>query len=192
MRKTRNRSLNRLSLVVCAATLAASAGPAQACEEAEALVSIERYCSVSWRNAGILSQQWADCTQQAMTCLLERISRNRLGIAIRDKESPERRELNRSIWCTIQRHRRAPKHVSMEDHDLSQHRDTRSTNPHADQWESVQTAAADCLTDRQQKIIQRTRDGWSIREIADDLAITPARASDEKYKAIRKLKERLA
>jgi DNA-directed RNA polymerase specialized sigma24 family protein len=31
-------------------------------------------------------------------------------------------------------------------------------------------------------------DGWSVQEIADEMQLPPERVSDEKYKAIRKLR----
>ena len=35
-------------------------------------------------------------------------------------------------------------------------------------------------------------DGWSVQEIAAELGSPPERVSDEKYKAIRKLRHRLS
>ena len=40
--------------------------------------------------------------------------------------------------------------------------------------------------------MQLSFDGWSVQEIADELKASPERVSDEKYKAIRKLRGRLA
>ena len=42
--------------------------------------------------------------------------------------------------------------------------------------------------DRQQRIVQMSFDGWSVNEIATQLHIPAERVSDEKYKAIRKLR----
>jgi DNA-binding NarL/FixJ family response regulator len=48
------------------------------------------------------------------------------------------------------------------------------------------------LTPRQQRILQMSFEGWSVHDIAADLRLPPERISDEKYKAVRKLREHLA
>ena len=45
---------------------------------------------------------------------------------------------------------------------------------------------------QQRKIVSLYVDGWSIQEIADELGLSAARASDEKYKAIHKLRASFA
>lgn len=52
-------------------------------------------------------------------------------------------------------------------------------------------AAGEVLSDRQQQIINLSADGWGVPEIAVELGTTTQRISDEKYKAIRKLREKL-
>lgn len=183
-------SARKLSLAACAVAVAATVGAANV-HEAAAIDSMQRYCTASWRNAGIDQQDWEDCTQEAITLVLERVSRNRLVHAMRNEQSPERRELNRSIWRTAQRWRRRPRHVSLDSCD-SVERTARAPVSEANEaLSSAIAVAGDCLTSRQQAIISMCRDGWSIREIADELNISPARASDEKYKAVRKLRQRL-
>ena len=186
-----SRSLKKLSLAACAMAVAATVGGAHAEDEPAALQSIQKYCATSWRNAGITQQDWPDCTQETMTLLLERLSRARLPQAIHDHRSPERRELNRSIWCTIQRWRRGPKHVSLE-HPETVHRDAQErSNDVGEQLDDAMAAADRCLTARQQRILALSREGWTVGEIARKLKMTPARTSDEKYKAIRKLQRHL-
>ena len=53
-------------------------------------------------------------------------------------------------------------------------------------------AAMELLSERQQRIIQLSLEGWSVHDIASELKTGPERVSDEKYKAIRKLREYLA
>lgn len=189
MRTERTNNLTRLSLAACAVAFAATVGNASATDEAAALESIQRYCLASFRNAGIAQQDWSDCSQQVMVCLLERVSRKGLVNAIDNESSTERRELNRSIWCVVQRWRRAAKHVSLEEHEITA---AAYQTPHDTATERINellTSAANCLSDRQRTILSMCKDGWSVSEIADELGISPARASDEKYKAIRKLRE---
>lgn len=190
MRMDPSTSAKTLSLAACAMAVAATVSTTQA-QDTAAIDSMQRYCSASWRNAGINQQDWEDCTQEAMSLMLERVSRNRLAHAMRNDQSPERRELNRSIWCTAQRWRRRPKHVSLDVCDLTERMAQDPTRETQKSLDSAMAVARDCLTPRQQAIISMCRDGWSIREIADELDISSARASDEKYKAVRKLRQRL-
>ena len=48
------------------------------------------------------------------------------------------------------------------------------------------------LSERQQRIVRLSFEGWSVHEIAAELRTPPERVSDEKYKAIRKLRDRLS
>ena len=66
-----------------------------------------------------------------------------------------------------------------------------------DDWERLlgrafQDAAERTLSPRQQQIVRLTCDGWTVADIAGNMGLTPARISDEKYKAIHKLRSQLA
>jgi DNA-binding CsgD family transcriptional regulator len=187
-----HKKARTLSLAACAVAVAATVGSARAEDESVVVENIQKYCTASWRNAGIDSQEWSDCTQQAITFLLERISRTRLAHTLAEETSEERRELNRAIWRTVQRWRRAPRHVSLPEFDCL---DRPAAGDPADQNDDLEAARAVAdahLSSRQQRILKLWGDGWSIGEIADQLALSPARASDEKYKAIRKLRAHLS
>lgn len=202
------RSAIRLSLAACAlvvATSAAEPSSAQAAtgvaaaataavsqvSESTILRKIRAYCSKSWRNAGINHQEWSDCTQQVFARLLERVDRDRLLIAIEDAESPERRELNRAIWANSQRSRREKKHSSLEF--------AESQSEDRDPWPAKMESLAQVrnavngenarLSPTQREIVTRWSDGESISAIAESLKLSPARISDEKYKAIQKLRQ---
>ena len=45
------------------------------------------------------------------------------------------------------------------------------------------------LSPTQRKIVTRWSDGESVSDIAESLKLSPARISDEKYKAIQKLRQ---
>jgi DNA-binding NarL/FixJ family response regulator len=47
------------------------------------------------------------------------------------------------------------------------------------------------LSDRQRRIVELSADGWAVPDIAAELRTTPERVSDEKYKAVRKLRAEL-
>jgi RNA polymerase sigma factor (sigma-70 family) len=45
------------------------------------------------------------------------------------------------------------------------------------------------LSRRQRRILVLWSEGWSVRDIADELGLSAARVSDEKYKALYKLRQ---
>ncbi len=182
-----------LSATACAVMVAATVGAdaRAATGESEAVQRIGRYCNASWQNARISRQDWPDCTQQVFSRLLERVSRNGLPEAIGDAESPERRELNRSIWATIQRWRRQPRQANNGVDQVAESRPQKTKSPAADQVDEILTMADESLSARQHRILRMLADGWSVGEIADKLEMTPARTSDEKYKAIQKIRRHL-
>ncbi len=179
-----------------AVVLATSLGSATAeAKESGAIESIDRYCQASWRNARIAPQDWEECTQQTFAELLDRVSRDRWSEAIENKNSSERRELNRSIWRIAQRWRRAPRprHGSTEllaAQSPSPRKD--SDEPNLDDVRRAVASPGTGLSARQQDVMRRWIDGDTVAEIAADLDLPPARVSDEKYKAIRKLRAKLA
>lgn len=177
------------SATACAMVMAATAG--MVCgSTTDAVNQMERYCATSWRNARIDQQDWNDCTQEAFVRMLQRVDSERLDQAFTDAKSEERRELNRSIWATIQKWRRAPGYFSLAG-DVPE-RSGRQEPRHGD-WtiEDVRAAisAPECkLTAVQREILSRWSDGHSVSEIASSLKWAPARVSDEKYKALVKLR----
>ena len=184
---TRQQIASTITAATCAMVLAAAATPAWARIESESLVQLEKYCIASWRNARIDMQEWDDCTQQTLADLMSRIPRERLTVAIEDPQSTERRELTRSIWCTVQRMRRARKHISLEP-ELNAAPDSATQALDSDELrESISSQDAG-LTDRQQTILTHVLDGWAVADIASEMEMTPARVSDEKYKAVQKLR----
>lgn len=177
------------ALAACTVAVAAAVSGAPAVASSGAIDQIQRYCTKSWQNAGIAPQDWQDCTQQALAELLERVSQRGLNEAIGNSDSDERRELNRTVWRTIQRWRRRPTWISYG--ELATRGNDSALHGQSEAWDEVLSAARDCLTERQQRILQLTRDGWKAGEIADELSLSSARVSDEKYKAICKLRDRL-
>lgn len=171
--------------------LAVAAGSTAPCEAAAetAAATIGRYCAASWRNAGIRHQEWSDCTQEAVCRLLARVERSGLAPAIDDPSSHERRELNRAIWATIQRHRRAARLASLP-RDVSDPR-CQADPAGSEAIDHLATALAG-LRPRQRRILRMWSEGWSVGEIAAELGLPAARVSDLKYKAISSLRSRLS
>lgn len=176
----------RLAAYAVALATAVGGAPNSVAEASHAIRKIERYCTASWRNAGIHRQDWEDCTQQALAELLERGSREQLTQAIEDAQSEERRELNRAVWRTAQRWRRAERWSPLDETAVAI---DGPSQPAREAWEQIVAAGERCLSRRQQQILTLAHDGWHVAEIAERLCLSPARVSDEKYKAIMKLRE---
>jgi RNA polymerase sigma factor (sigma-70 family) len=153
-----------------------------------AIADMGRYCSTCWRNARLPADCWPDCTQEVFSRLLERVPTDAWHQALRG-EGEERREFLRAIDAVKKRTQRArkfsPNVDAVADRDDLHRRHIR------EEREVVRQAAAEVLTPRQQRILQMGFEGWSVQDMAGELCLPVERVSDEKYKAIRKLRAHL-
>ncbi len=186
--RPRPKSSPALKRATCAALIAATfAVPVSA----ESISSIERYCTSSWRQAGIPLHEWEDCTQDTMLELLSRVPKHRLASAIDRPESSERRELMRSIWCVAQRWRRATQRKPVSLDAVGQWHPSDDADASDDFDKEALAQALETLNATQQRILQLYCEGHSVAEISEELDLPPARVSDQKYKAVRELKKQL-
>jgi RNA polymerase sigma factor (sigma-70 family) len=155
---------------------------------ARAVTDISRYCTACWRNARLHPDCWTDCTQEVFTRLLERVSPDDWTQVLK-VEGEERREFLRAIDAVKKRTQRRRKPSSLTE-PVPDRRDLQERD-RADEREQVRLASEELLSPRQQKILQLTVEGWSVQDIAGELQVPAERVSDEKYKAIRKLREHL-
>jgi len=174
--------------MVLGTALSAFAVPAIA-PAAETVNNLSRYCTACWRNARLPADCWTDCTQEVFTRLLERVPTQEWEQTLKS-EGDERREFLRAIDTVKKRAQRGKKWAAypegcVADQRPDFERDRMETS------EELQLAADELLSDRQKSILQLTAEGWSVQEIADKLSTGPERVSDEKYKAIRKLRTHL-
>jgi len=105
-------------------------------------------------------------------------------------DGPERKEFMRAIDAVKKRTQRSRKFTGTLDGVADPREIDR--NGLDDDREIVRQVAEEVLTDRQQRILQLSLEGWTVQQIADELPLAPERVSDEKYKAIRKLRDHLA
>ncbi len=169
-----------------AASAPRAAAPADAAPDA--IRDITRYCQVCWRNARLPVDRWEDCTQQVFARLLERVDVANWGTLLRD-DADDRREFIRAIDAVKKRTQRARKYADLSPEVWD---DRARAGAHVrEQREAVDLAAEAVLSPRQRKIVELTADGWAVPDIAAELRTTPERVSDEKYKAIRKLRTHL-
>jgi DNA-binding CsgD family transcriptional regulator len=149
---------------------------------------VTRYCQVCWRNARLPSDVWADCTQQVLARLLQTVPAGQWTLMLK-AEGEEKREFLRAIDAVKKRTQRTrkPGELTADVADARQ----KPTTSVREQWEAVNVAAAQVLSDRQKRIVELSANGWAVPDIAAELGTTTERVSDEKYKAIRKLRTHL-
>jgi DNA-binding CsgD family transcriptional regulator len=152
----------------------------------DAVRDIGRYCQACWRNARLPLDRWADATQQVYVRLLERLAPQNWSAALH-AEGADRREFLRAIDTVKKRVQRDRRFADLTP-DVAD-KPTAGVSP--DEREAVWLAARSVLTDRQRRIVELTAAGWATPDIAAELNTTPDRVSDEKYKAVRKLRAEL-
>lgn len=176
-----------MALVIGLAALTAQA------TESELVRDIQRYCAVCWRNARLDPGLWDDCTQEVCCRLLGKARAGELDLnLVLAEDTSERRELVRAIDMVRKRVQRARKYQPLDDqltpgpdHDR-RHRDRQELG------EILEAARREVLSARQDQIVELWTRGWAVPDISDKLGLPPARVSDEKYKALRKLERHLA
>ncbi len=162
---------------------------APASDATRAVNDLGRYCTACWRNARLPADSWGDCTQEVFSRLLERVPTEVWGAILRS-DGEDRREFLRAIDAVKKRHQRARK----LSHNLDGVADRNEQHERslADQRETVRQAAEELLTARQQRILQMSFEGWTVAEMARELNLPAERVSDEKYKAVQRLRQHLA
>jgi RNA polymerase sigma factor (sigma-70 family) len=182
----------RYMMAVVLGTALSAWGPARAAAEApeatlQTVTAIHRYCTACWRNARLPPDCWTDCTQEVFCRLLERLAPDAWNQVL-TAEGEERREFIRAIDTVKKRTQRSRKWSSGPVDTVADKRE-RNERRLADDREAVRLAATSLLSARQQRILQFSFEGWSVQEIARELKVSPERVSDEKYKAIHKLRD---
>jgi RNA polymerase sigma factor (sigma-70 family) len=153
---------------------------------ARAINDMSRYCSTCWRNAALPTDCWPDCTQEVFSRLLERVSPDAWGWVFR-REGEERREFLRAIDTVKKRWQRGRKRSAGAINTVADRREQEARRLR-EQRQAVEQAAGELLTPRQQRILHLSFQGWTVQDIARELRTPAERISDEKYKAIRKLR----
>ena len=188
-RRTKPPYMVAMLLGTALSTFGPVPAPAQAPEGArQAIDDLGRYCTTCWRNARLPVDSWGDCTQEVFRRLLERVPPESWGLALR-ADGAERREFLRAIDTVKKRTQRARKWSPGVDGVPDRH-DARAARLR-DEREAVSQAAAELLTPRQRRILQMSFEGWSVQDMGRELNLPAERISDEKYKAIRKLRAHL-
>jgi DNA-binding CsgD family transcriptional regulator len=180
-----SKSVRRHAMMaVMLGTALSALAPSASAREDVAVRDLSRYCVASWRNAGVPVDRWSDCTQEVLCELLERVPLDQWGAVLAGPDE-NRREFIRVVDLVKKRVQREKKWAPL---DSEQARDKGSEcGDLRQEREEIRSASQALLTARQRLILERSAEGFAIREIASELKMPTSRVSDEKYKAIRKL-----
>jgi RNA polymerase sigma factor (sigma-70 family) len=161
--------------------------------ESELVHDIQRYCAVCWRNARLDPGLWDDCTQEVCCRLLGKARAGELDLnLVLADDTAERRELVRAIDMVRKRVQRTRK-LQPLDEQLTPGTDLdRRDRERQELGEILEAARRAVLSPRQDRIVELWTRGWHVPEISLTMGLSPARVSDEKYKALRKLERHLA
>jgi RNA polymerase sigma factor (sigma-70 family) len=164
------------------------------------LAQLDRYLARAWYRAGLSPQQHDDCTQAVYTSLLQSLGRERfdqlLGevgqTGIRDvlsRETAEGPDFFRAI-DTVKK--RAQREKSFQPLDAVDAASMNRPDDPSDGWKStLMEAIESSLSPREAALIHATLEGETPAEIAEQWGIAPKTVSNEKTRAIQKLREAL-
>ena len=167
---------------------------------AAGLGQLDRYLSRAWYRAGLSPQKHDDCTQAVYTALLQALGRDRFDLllaevgeyGIRDvlsRETAEGPDFFRAI-DTIKK--RAQRERTFQPLDLVDVAMVNRLDDPSDDWKStLQEAIESSLSPREAALIQATLQGETPAEIAQQWGVAPKTVSNEKTRAIQKLREAL-
>jgi DNA-binding CsgD family transcriptional regulator len=152
----------------------------------QAINNISRYCTVCWKNARLPQDQWSDCTQEVLCRLLKNVPATSWTQVLAN-ETDERREFVRAIDAVKKRYQRG-RWQSAPLPELVADAREQSARDRDDDRDAARQIAERVLSPRQNEILRMTSAGHNVADIASELKMAPERVSDEKYKAIQKLR----
>ena len=163
------------------------------------LSQLDRYLSRTWSRAGVSPQVHDDCTQGVYATLLQTWGRRPFdgllaevgasGIrATLSRDTPEGPDFFRAIDTVKKRAQREKTFATLDaGADVA-----ASADPSAESWRgALQEAIARTLNAREADLIQHTLRGETPAEIALQWGVAPKTVSNEKTRAIQKLREAL-
>jgi RNA polymerase sigma factor (sigma-70 family) len=172
--------------------------PVEQADVSAGLAQMDRYLARAWFRAGIAPQQHDDCTQAVYASLLQGLGRDRFDqllsevgqSGIRDvlsRETADGPDFFRAI-DTVKK--RAQRERSFQTLDVASM--NRPDNSQSSDWRStLQEAILSALSPREAALIQATLQGETPAEIAQQWGIAPKTVSNEKTRALQKLREAL-
>lgn len=183
------------------ADLLGPSAPADPAAIRSGLAQLDRYLGRAWARAGIAPQQADDCTQAVYTLLLQNLGRSRfdgmvaeigqVGIKeVLSRETAEGPDFFRAIDTVKKRAQRERSHQPLDDQVAAAAAD--GSDAAAASWRGALREAIDrTLSPREAELIHETLLGKTPAEIANQWGVAPKTVSNEKTRAIQKLREAL-
>jgi RNA polymerase sigma factor (sigma-70 family) len=173
--------------------------PVEQADVSAGLAQMDRYLARAWFRAGIAPQQHDDCTQAVYTTLLQTLGRDRFDqllsevgqSGIRDvlsRETADGPDFFRAI-DTVKK--RAQRERSFQTLDVATMNPPTNNSRSTDWRSSLQEAILSALSPREAALIQATLQGETPAEIAQQWGIASKTVSNEKTRALQKLREAL-
>jgi RNA polymerase sigma factor (sigma-70 family) len=171
---------------------------ANAAELSAGLAQLDRYLARAWYRAGLAPQQHDDCTQAVYTTLLQTFGRDRFDqllsevgqFGIRDvlsRETADGPDFFRAIDTVKKRAQRERSFQPLDNVDAASL--NKPVGPSTDWKNTLQEAILNSLSPREAALIQATLQGETPAEIAQQWGIAPKTVSNEKTRALQKLRE---
>ncbi len=162
------------------------------------LVQLDRYLARAWFRAGISPQQHDDCTQAVYTSLLQTLGRDQFDqlvsdvgqFGIRDvlsRETADGPDFFRAIDSVKKRAQRERSYQTLDAVDAAYLNQSNSSA--AELKSTLQEAILSSLSPREAALIQATLQGETPAEIAEQWGIAPKTVSNEKTRALQKLRD---
>ncbi len=171
-----------------------------ATEIASGLRQLDKYLTSTWYRAGITPQAHDDCTQAVYTSLLQNLGRDKFdqlageigqsGIPqVLSRETSEGPDFFRAIGAVKKRAQRERSFQPIDNYDLAAGEDGVDA---AASWRgALREAMTKSLNARESDLIDSTLKGETPAEIAARWGVAPKTVSNEKSRAIQKLREAL-
>ena len=171
---------------------------AEAADLSAGLAQLDRYLARAWYRAGLAPQQHDDCTQAVYTTLLQSFGRDRFDqllsevgqFGIRDvlgRETADGPDFFRAIDTVKKRAQRERSYQPLDAVDAASI--NRADGSSTDWKSTLQEAILSSLSPREAALIQATLQGETPAEIAQQWGIAPKTVSNEKTRALQKLRE---
>jgi DNA-binding CsgD family transcriptional regulator len=166
------------------------------------LSQLDRYLARAWARAGISSQHYDDCTQAVYTTLLQNLGRDGFDHLVEDighqgvrqvlnAETSEGPDFFRAVDMVKKRAQREKSFQSLDAYPTEVAAPIGWDGATAD-WRGALNEAIDrSLSSREADLIRATLQGKTPAEIAAQWGVAPKTVSNEKTRAIQKLREAL-
>jgi RNA polymerase sigma factor (sigma-70 family) len=166
------------------------------------LSQLDRYLARAWARAGIAPQQYDDCTQAVYTTLLQNMGRDSFDRLAQDvghngirdvlsRETAEGPDFFRAVDMVKKRTQREKSFQTLDEQQSDIATAAGGDGASADWRGALNEAITRSLNTREADLIRETLQGKTPAEIAAQWGVAPKTVSNEKTRAIQKLRDAL-